>query len=200
MDFLKSFILNEPQTITLVPPIRENVKGDLAPDGNRQVEVQVLRAALFAKLIDECSADLVLLIMHVSIVTAARIAELLCRTLGMHHALVCCLKVSLKGRIHTSLIGTYVAFLPIGLTFTIPLRNSTNVPLRRASMTRTRSQRSCHEPLDWDVDLRQVAKYEVDEFFVLFLPHEVDERLCCQRFPESKGGQAVLCERKVKVF
>lgn len=70
---------------------------------------------------------------------------------------------------------TYVAFLPIGLTFIIPLRNSTNVPLRRDSVKKTIIQRSYHEPLDWNIDFRQVTKYEVDEFLVLLLPYKVDE-------------------------
>lgn len=104
----------------------------------------------------------------------------------------------LSGGYTNRLSETYVAFLPIGLTFIIPLRNSTNVPLR-LDETKTIVQGSYHEPFNWDVDFRQVAKNEVDEFLVLFLPYEVDERLCCQRLPETKSGQSVLCETKVNV-
>jgi hypothetical protein len=35
VDLLKSLVLNEFQTITLVPPFRENIKGDLTADGER---------------------------------------------------------------------------------------------------------------------------------------------------------------------
>lgn len=73
VDLLESFVLYKLQTVTLVPPIRENIKGDLTPDGKRQVEVEVLWATLLAKLLDECSADLVFLIKQISLVVVVHI-------------------------------------------------------------------------------------------------------------------------------
>lgn len=62
VNFLESVALNESQTVALVPPIGENIKGNLTADGERQVQIEVFGAALLAKHLDECSADLVFLV------------------------------------------------------------------------------------------------------------------------------------------
>lgn len=72
----KSLVLNEFQTITLIPPIRENIKGDLTTDGKRQVQIEVFGPALFAEHLDECSANLVFLVLHVSFTNVVQLGRL----------------------------------------------------------------------------------------------------------------------------
>lgn len=76
VDLFESLVFDELQTITLVPSVRENVKRDLTANGECQIEVKVFRTTLLAKLLDECSADIVFLVMQVSLVVVVPMDQL----------------------------------------------------------------------------------------------------------------------------
>ena len=77
----------------------------------------------------------------------------------------------------------------MGLTFIMPLRNSTKVPLK-VSMSDDDivNERFLSSPFDWDVQVSEVAKYEVDETLVAILAQEFNERLGCELFPKFVRG------------
>jgi len=57
MNFVKSFISNTPQSVGLVPAMREDIERDLATDGKGQVII----AKLFLENLDEISPPPMLL-------------------------------------------------------------------------------------------------------------------------------------------
>lgn len=142
VDLFESLVLNKPQTITFVPPVGENIKGDLTTNREGQVEIEIFGPTLFAKLLNECSADLVFLLAHVSLVVAAQLGwlTLSCSSNASRSCLL--FHSAYLSEMQTDkLSDTNVAFLPIGLTFIIPLRNSTNVPLRGDQVRRNSKPR-----------------------------------------------------------
>jgi hypothetical protein len=61
VNLLEPFVFNKLQTVALVPAYGKDVKGDLSPYGESQVEIEVLGSAFLAKFLDECGADVVFL-------------------------------------------------------------------------------------------------------------------------------------------
>ena len=88
----------------------------------------------------------------------------------------------------------------MGETLTMPLRNSTNVPLQ----SRPRDQRQVRPhplppdaPLDGNVQIRQVVQDEVDQRLVLLLAEPVDKGLRRELLALLVRRQPVLREAVV---
>ena len=96
---------------------------------------------------------------------------------------------------------TYLAFLPIGLTLIIPLRNSTKVPLEKRVSTKSRKIFGLEMtlPFDRDVHVCDIMKNEIHEWLVLLLADPFDERLRLKLFSELVSNKAVLGEGVVKI-
>ena len=63
----------------------------------------------------------------------------------------------------------YVAFRPIGLTLTIPLRNSTNVPLQSRNVySKPHNTNITNSPFDRKIEVCNVMKNIVHEWFITF--------------------------------
>lgn len=89
--------------------------------------------------------------------------------------------------------GTHDALRPIGLTFTMPRRNSTNVPLRVSTPS------APYTPHLRNLELRDVRETKLCELLVLLLAEEADERLARKLFAKPVCRQAVLREAVVKL-
>ena len=104
--------------------------------------------------------------------------------------------------VRTHKITTYVALRPSGLTLTIPLRNSTKVPLRNCIKPSVfcLSPWTTHVPFDGKIEVRDIMKTEIDKGFVALLSHKIDERSRWERLPKLPGCQSVLSECIVKLI
>jgi hypothetical protein len=59
--------------------------------------------------------------------------------------------------------------------------------------------KSDHQPLDRNVQIRDVVEHKLDHGLVLLLTEELDERLRRERLPALERGQPVLRERVIEV-
>ena len=68
-----------------------------------------------------------------------------------------------------------MAFLPMGLTLIIPLRNSTKVPLLTVSASGMKYPTESASPFDRNVQIRNVMQDKVHEDLVFILADILDE-------------------------
>ena len=72
-------------------------------------------------------------------------------------------------------VGYYVAFLPMGLTLIIPLRNSTKVPLLTVSAFGVKYLTGGASPFNRNVQICDVMQDKVHEDLVFILADILDE-------------------------
>ena len=95
--------------------------------------------------------------------------------------------------------GSYVAFLPMGLTLIIPLRNSTKVPLATVSKGPwSEGSRWGAVPFNGDIQIRNVTQYEVHKRLILVFADMLDKRLRRELFSQFVGSQPVLRKRVIE--
>ena len=96
-------------------------------------------------------------------------------------------------------MGTYVALRPMGLTLTIPFRNSTKVPLRTLSIWWV-TEETNHLPLYRKVHVGEVVENEIDEFLVFVFTEILYEGLRFQPLSHLECSKAALRESVIKVL
>lgn len=95
--------------------------------------------------------------------------------------------------------GSYVAFLPRGLTFIIPFRNSTKVPLTIVNeCSQPRGFHPSDLPFNWKIQIRDIMQDEVRERFIPLLAEVFNKRLRRELVSQFVGDQPVLGERIIK--
>ena len=91
-----------------------------------------------------------------------------------------------------------MAFLPMGLTLIIPLRNSTKVPLLTVSASEAMHPTEGASPFNGNVQIRNVMQDKVHEDLVFILANIIDERWRRKLFSEFVRRQSILCKRVVE--
>ncbi len=108
MNFIVFIFTDVSQTVGFVPPLRENIKGDLTTNG-------ILEIQMSKSLLQRCYhflSNIIRLYMYI-----------ICKTIFQYH------HVLTKSNTSYSFLSSLLQFLPIGEILSIPVLNSIKVPL-----------------------------------------------------------------------